>query len=405
MRKKINLLYLTYHENILYSGILYTQVVRMLESMRQKNKAIEITLLSFLSPQSLFRGWRELIDLKKRFKAQNIRLILLPMLVPAFWHGIFHFLMLLWLIPVLMVIRRYHCNILHPRGYVTAWFSLIANRLTGVPFIFDPRGEFPRERVFNGVWKETGMTYKFWTWLENKFIRLSSCVIGVTPEYRDLYLSRGAAKACFIPNRADTARFAEAVNRFRASEEFKNMNERYQLLYTGEFHTVWNHPKLVAPHFNALKRMRSEANLLLISRSDREEMKRILRDYNVDIDSVVIKGGSPVKMPELMQGSTLGLVFLAENVVSIWPVKFAEYLAAGIPVVSESSMKGLIVRILVEKKLGMVIDLNRESPYERIDDLAANWHEYSDRCLSYAKRRLDISSTARQFLRIYRDSL
>ena len=85
MKPSIRLLYLTYHENILGSGILYTQVIRMLERMGETGGVESITLLSFMSPQLLLRERKGFARLKERLRGSGITLIALPMLILTTW--------------------------------------------------------------------------------------------------------------------------------------------------------------------------------------------------------------------------------------------------------------------------------------------------------------------------------
>jgi len=106
-----------------------------------------------------------------------------------------------------------------------------------------------------------------------------------------------------------------------------------------------------------------------------------------------------------MQGATLGLIMRAINIHSIWSVKIAEYLAAGIPILADRSMTGLPLIIILKHRLGFVADPRQLEDYAIVSEIIRDWEQWSDRCREYARRRLDIRSTARQHLRIYRQCL
>lgn len=402
MNRPLKLLYITYHENILRSGILYTQVIRMLENMRTYNGKMQIVLLSFMSPQLLWRERDCFRSLKRRLAGSDIRLIILPMLIPASWNWFFQTIILLWVIPVLIVVKHFGCDIIHPRGYSAAGISLVISRLLGIPFLFDPRGPFPEEMVMNRRWKTSCLTFKLWKKTENRLIREAGSVIGVTPEFRDEYKNRGAARADFVPNRADVKRFAEAVSAYRTSNEFDKAQDQCELLFIGELHAVWNDPALVARHFATLSRLRSGSRLKLLTRADFRRVEGILRGHGIEPEQVIHKSGTPQEMSQLMQGARLGLIFRAVDVVSSWPVKMAEYLAAGIPLLVDRTMVGLPVDIVRKNNLGFLASPDRDDDYIPVKDIMNDWIRWSDRCIHYAQRRLDISSTSRQFLRIYR---
>ncbi|MDP8238978.1 MAG: glycosyltransferase [Candidatus Hatepunaea meridiana] len=432
MKPPLRLLYLTYQENILASGILHTQVVRMLECMHKCNQTANIALLSFMSPQLLWRERKGFRILKKRLTDSNIKLITLPMLIPASWKWTAHVFISLWTLPVIFLALIYRINIIHPRGYAAGAIGLIASGLLRIPMLFDPRGPYPEETVMNGIWKKNDATFNFVKRIEERLIQKANAVIGVTVEYRDEFKKRGAKLAFFIPNRADTKRFREAYEAYWASSttEFNpspqidplpktvtpdnplpqidplrqvlTPDATCELLFTGELHAVWNDPGLVARHFNSLSKLYPNARLRLITHANTKQALKILQEHGIDSTQVKFQSGTPEQMPSLLQGATLGLTFLIGDKLSIWPVKIAEYIAAGIPLIVDPSIVGLPKEIIIKYKLGFVADPERIEDYSIIEDILRNRQEWSDRCISYAKRRLDISSTSKQHLRIYR---
>ena len=405
MKKPVKLLYLTYQENILRSGILYTQVIRMLECMRENAPKAEITLLSFLSPQLMWRERKGLSTLRARLTESNIGLITLPMLIPSFWRWFPQLLIPLWIIPVTLVGLYIGATTIHARGYCAGFIGCIAAKLVRCGIIFDPRGPFPDEMVMNQTWSRDGATYRVWKKIETWLIRKSDAVIGVTPEFRDEYRQRVARHSYFVPNRADTRRFTAAVESYRSTDQFVKRLNTCTLLFIGEMHAVWNDPELVIHHYKALNNLNLQAKLRLITRASSDSIQPILLTNGVDLGSVEHLSGNPEDMPYLMQGSSLGLIFRAVDVHSSWPVKIAEYLSAGIPIVVDKSMRGLPVDIITRYKLGFVADTENLQTYQIAADIMENWAHWSQRCIDYARRRLDIASTSRQYLRIYRQTL
>lgn len=402
MNKPIKLLYLTYQENILRSGILYTQVIRMLENMRVKDHDVEITLLSFLSPMLLWRERNELRNLRIRLSESDINLITLPMLIPSFWNWLPQLLIPLWIIPVLLISLYRGVTTIHTRGYCAGFLGCMTARLLNCRIVFDPRGPFADEMVMNRTWNREGRTYRIWRRLEGWLIKRSDAVIGVTPEFRDEYRERGAREAFFVPNRADTQRFAAANRVYHSISQSAAVTKPCTLLFIGEMHAVWNDPGLVIQHYTTLNQLKLDARLRLITRASFDTVQQLLLANGVDPGRVEHLSGNPEDMPRLMQGSSLGLIFRAVDVHSSWPVKIAEYLAAGIPLIVDKSMRGLPVDIIHRNRLGFVADSDNLQTYEQVADIMESWSTWSQRCIEYAQRRLDIGSTSRQYLRVYR---
>ena len=401
MRNQTKLLYLTYHENVLGSGILYTQVILMLKRLRDINPHITIVLLSFMSPQSIWRHRRKFQYLKSDLESRNIKFITLPMLIPGSWNWMIQVFSILWSLPLLLIVHNYNINVIHPRGFVAACLARCAKWIMDVKFLFDPRGPVPEEMLMNKVWQSKDATFKIWKRIENHLIENADGMIGVTPEFRDEYKSRGTKRSYFVPNRTDTARFKLVVDGFRKTREFKPQDAPCKLIFIGEMHSVWNDPQYVADHYSRLLQLFPDAELNLFTRAEITRLREIFRAKNLDQSKIIHRSCTPQEMPSAMQGASLGLIFLAVNVHSVWSVKIAEYLAAGIPIIMDKSLIGLPKRIILQEKIGVVVDKNDPKDYEIIRDILHNWKEWSDRCLNYSRKRLDIKSTARQFLRIY----
>ncbi|MFH0766268.1 MAG: glycosyltransferase [Calditrichota bacterium] len=395
------LLYLTYQENILGSGILHTQVVGMLECLASLSGIQSVTLLSYMSPQLLWRERRGFKDLRQRLAARGIRLIRLPMIVPGRAKLLWWLPFMLWALPTFIVALITRCQVLHARSYPAAVLAWAATRLIRAEFVFDPRGPFPDEMVMNDIWKEGSLTHRWWRRIEDLLIASAGAVVGVTPEYRDEYRGRGARRAVFVPNRTDAQPFIQAARKAQLPER-KLSGEGCELLFTGELHSVWNDPALVGWHFQALRRRYPGFRLRMITSARTDQAERALRELGVDLSRVTFESHRPADMPGAVQGAALGLIFKTKPIHSVWMVKMAEYLAAGIPILADRTMVGLPLQIILKRRLGVQADPDRPEDYAAVDDIITNWQAWSDRCREYAAKRLDISSTARQHLRIYR---
>ncbi len=406
------LLYLTYHENVLRAGILHTQVVKMLEQVAGLGKLRRIVLLSYLSPQTFWRERKRISPFKKKMAKCGITVILLPMLIPAKWKLPFPLLMYLWVIPTWIVTLLTGCRIIHSRGYPAAMIAQTVSKFLSLHTVFDPRGPYPAEMVMNSIWRLGSSTERFWKKVEARLIATADVVIGVTPEYRDEFRSRDVKQAIFIPNRTDTKAFREAAeasirerNSIFCRPPVVGSNEQktdLELLFIGELHSVWNDPRVVGRHFVALNRRFPDARLRLITTANPEKAQAMLSHAGVDSPRVTFESRRPEEMPKAMQGATFGLIFCAVNVHSLWSVKIAEYLAAGIPLIVDKSMIGLPLKIIQSKRLGVVVDPENPDDYNKVDLVLQNWPEWSERCIRYSQRRLDLNSTARQHLRLYR---
>ena len=395
--RAIRLLYLTYNENVLESGILRSQVQEMLIEMTKRAEIAKIRLLSFISPRLWIRrrsGYNQLVrDLKRQ--GIDFRVRLMPAAQAWKWFGIPLFLF--FCLPVLIShILMGGFDILHARGYGAGLLSHLSAKITRIRFVFDPRGWFADEMVLNGVWKKNSFTYRLWKVIEAKLIRYSDCVVALTPRFKRDFIDMGSKKAIFAPSRLKVKRFSSAS---------KNATEiRKDLLFIGQMDADWNSPVRVAAHFKRIKSVVPGLKLHLITFKDEAYVGKVLDENGVNRDDWSLESSLPDEMPRRMAGSGAGLT-MAYRPSGNWPMKFGEYLAAGVPVVVEKQIGEHITAPVRRYRLGAVIDENDLESYNEVAELFRCRSEYSERCIRYARLKLEISHTAAQYARLYKEIL
>lgn len=401
---KVRLLYILYNENLIFSGILASQVRKLLILMSDHPEMDSIRLMSFVNPVSLIRKREEWRSLRTELAVKNIILLLRPMFIPLRWSWILTFPALLFcLLFVLFDNYRFKSNVIHSRSYGSALVGLMASLLTGGIHIFDPRGPLPEEFALNGAWRRGGSNYRFWKWIEGILVRNSNAVIAVTPYFKELFRKQGARKAVFVPNRGDVGFFLD-----QTAAEVQTGHPL--MLFTGEMQAIWNNPDRVAKHYLKLKSIIPDLKLKVITRREREFVEKNMREAGMNDKDWIHVSSSPRDMPANMNGCSTGLI-LGQKITgdnfywTVWPVKFAEYVAAGIPVIVESNAGPQLIHEIEKYGIGAVIDENDTSSYHRAADLIKSSRDYRVICREYARRRMGISRSADQYIRLYRQEL
>ncbi len=395
--ESIRLLYLTYNENVLESGILRSQVREMLSEMIRHPDVEYIRLLSFISPRLWMKRRHGYNRLVRELKEGGIdfRVRLMPAAQTWSWCAVPLFTASC--LPVLLShLVKDRFNIVHARGYGAGWLAYSGTRISGTKFVFDPRGLFPEEMVLNGTWREGGNTFKFWKALERKIIRGCDMVVSLTPRFKRDYLALGAKKAIFAPSRLNVEPFASAAA--------ETSNYVTNLLFIGEMDSEWNSPVRVARHFTHLKTVIPGIKLRLITRKDPEYVRSVLDAEGLDRADWTLESARPEEMPGRMAGSGIGLA-MAFRPSGNWPMKYAEYLACGVPVAVEREIGEHITRPVQRWKLGIVLDENDPDSDSAAAKVLNNRAEYTERCIRYARLKLNISHTSAQYARLYRELL
>ena len=395
--ESIRLLYLTYNENVLESGILRSQVREMLAEMIRRSDIEYIRLLSFISPRLWMKRRHGFNRLVRELKEDGIdfRVRLMPAAQTWSWCAVPLFTATC--LPVLLShLRKDRFNVIHARGYGAGWLAYSGTRMFGTKFVFDPRGLFPEEMVLNGTWRKGGRTFRFWKALERKIIVGCDAVVALTPRFRRDYLALGSKKAIFAPSRLNVEPFASA-----AAETADN---KRNLLFIGEMDSEWNSPVRVAMHFKRLKVVVPDLKLRLITRKDPRYVKQVLDAEGLDRADWTLESARPEEMPGRMAGSGIGLA-MAFRPSGNWPMKYSEYLACGIPVAVEREIGEHITGPVQRWKLGIVLDETDPDNYSAVAEVLNNRAEYTERCIRYAQSKLDISHTSAQYARLYRELL
>lgn len=385
---------MTYNENVLRSGVLLSQVRRMLTELRLRKEIGYIRLVSFISPRLWWRERRGFKELGRELARANIDFRVSWMLAAQSWNWLAIPMIVLFCFPILLAhLINGSFNIIHCRSYGAGLLGFLTSRFTGTRYVFDPRDPYPDELVINGSWTENGITYRLWKKIESVLIRKSDCVIGVTPDYRDVFRKQGARRSYFVPNRGDVARFTPDSNIAPTGKPV--------FLFTGDMSGGWYPPRQVAIHFLKIKSAIPDLRLKLVTVSDPEMVRAELRSAGLDDNDWTIESARPEEMPGKIAGATFGLI-LALKPTGNWPVKYAEYLAAGVPVVVEHEVGQHITRPVDRWGMGIVLNDDDERIQRQAIEIIDQSAVHSQRCLSYARLKLDISHTAQQFARIYR---
>ena len=381
---KIRLLYITYNENILESGILHGQVRRMLEYMAKRQDVEYIRLVSFISPRLWWQRRKGYERLVRQMADAGIDFRVQWMFAAQKWLWFAIPLIVGFCLPMTAIhLMKERFDVVHTRGYAAGLLGFISTRIVKVKFVFDPRGPYPEEMVGNRLWSKTGLTYRIWKAIEHLLICRGDAVVGVTPTFQEEFVRRGAKNTIFVPNRCDIDRFTPAAN------------VDMTLLFTGEMDSEWYNPRQIAKHFLRLKEIVPKLKLKLITRISPDFVRRELNLAGVSEDDWTLEASLPEEMPKRMASAGLGLIFAIR-----WPVKFAEYLAAGVPLVMVQGEKHL-TELVIKQHLGIVVDEDNPSSYQAVTELIQHRSEYADRCIRYARSNLDLTQTAAQYVELY----
>jgi len=154
-------------------------------------------------------------------------------------------------------------------------------------------------------------------------------------------------------------------------------------VYSGSL-SAWNRPDLILAAYGAVRTVHAGAKLLLLTGSVTEARAIFGRETGVIIRSV-----AHADIQHYLALADLGLLLRHRSSVNrvASPVKFAEYLACGVPVLVSPGV-GDCPGIVERESVGYV--LRRDLPWERVlREIRAQRDTFRTRCLDVAARYFD----------------
>ncbi|MFN3821358.1 MAG: glycosyltransferase [bacterium] len=390
--------YVVVGENLVRSGILRGQVITMVKYLKALKGVDRVRVMWWGHPLMLFRERSLYRELKREFAQYGVSLMCYPLAGSFKWGYVMVGIVVLNVVPLLIwEVLTKRISILQCRSYLAGWGGLLVGKFLKVKVIFDPRGPYPEEMVVNHHWKENGLSYRLWKRIERLIVQLSDSTIGVTRDWVSYYRGIGSRSVFMVINRSDT----QLASQIPLPESPQN---EWRLVFIGEMDTQWYHPQYVIGDVVPLLKQYPQFLLVLVTRKPSSwiiDNSRVPEEFK---EKISVISASPNEISTILSQGHFGLItgrFLGE----VFPVKTGEYLAAGLPLVVSPQVGETLTSLVKKHKLGAVVDFQRGEGFELIEEMVKDYPLWSQRCRQYALKRLDISTTARHYYRIYRTLL
>jgi glycosyltransferase involved in cell wall biosynthesis len=269
----------------------------------------------------------------------------------------------------LRLIRRHRVGLVHARVHVPGLMGLILKRLTGVKLLFDVRGLMAEEYVDAGQWPAGGGLFRTVKRFERSILAAADGVIILTEAAKTLvneWYPRELAGKPFvtIPCCVDLRRFSPPPRRpGRASDGLR-------LVYVGKTGGCYLTEEML--NFLAVaRRMIPALRVDIWTQSDHGSLRALVEARG--LGGCVRVGLLPTgQVPEALAECNAALSFMRPCVSNAArsPTKLAEYLSAGLPVISTTGI-GDVDRLLggadgsPGRPLGVLVEDLSEEAYRR----------------------------------------
>jgi glycosyltransferase involved in cell wall biosynthesis len=302
--------------------------------------------------------------------------------------------------------KKYHFSFVHCRSYLPSLVGLRLKKENGLPFIFDMRGFWADERVDGGIWSLSKMiyriTYHYFKRKEKEFLTAAAHTISLTNVAKNEILSwpnsSSFSAITVIPCCVDLSIFNENIikdgNRINISTSLAIAQNSFIICYAGSLGT-WYMLDEMLNFFKQLSAKIPHAIFLVLTGEPEEMIFSAATSTGLAHDFLRVLKVSRYKIPEYLAACNMGLFFCKPvySKIASSPVKQGEFMAMGIPVVSNSHI-GDTAEILNTYNAGIVIDEFTTAAYlkaiDSVNDRSFDSNEIKNGAKDYFSSELGV---------------
>lgn len=299
--------------------------------------------------------------------------------------------------------RRYGIDVFHARAHIPLAMAMLATSIAKCALIFDIRGLMAEEYADAGVWARNSLKFRMIKRLEKAGIRKANQLVVLTDAMKTWLLNnqlRDAEDIEVIPCCVD---FASLTDRTGSVEATAN---KFEVIYAGSVTGLYMLEEM-GQFFLKLRAREPRAFLRILTMSSAPEASQRLLQVGLQPEDFWIGKVSSHEVSRYLQRARLGLSFRKPTFsqLAASPTKIAEYLAAGLPVVSNKGI-GDIDALLEAENVGVLVHNFKPDTLAwaagRALELAAD-ASVQTRCVEVARRYFDLKTVGAQgYLRVYR---
>ncbi len=398
-------LYLCYFG--LREPLVQTQVLPYLRQLSKEG--IEVTLLTFEPNQP--HSWPQEVAgaMRAKLKSEGIRWYSRPYHKrPRVVSTFYDIIAGAW--QAARIARRHRIEVVHARAHVPMAMALMIRRLTGCRLVFDIRGLMAEEYADAGIWKDGSVIFRLVKWIERAGIQRADQIVVLTSRMKEWLIREGLAgeeKIEVIPCCVDFQRFNGQVG-CRGEEAG---SARFEVIYAGAAAGLYLIDEM-ASFFLAVRELKPDAFLRILTTTPRDQVVARLEEQGLEETDFWVGPVPASEVPSYLRGARVGISFRKPTFsqIAASPTKIPEYLAAGLPVVSNYGV-GDSDQLLESAEVGIVVrsfdhQANADAARQVLalsarPDIAARCREVATR--HFDLERVGASGYARVYARIRKD--
>lgn len=269
------------------------------------------------------------------------------------------------------LIQEEQIDVVFARSIIPAAMGMLATwHRRETRFAFDADGFMADERVDFGSWRADGPMYRLFRDIEAQAVRRASGVMVRTTQAKQILIARAGAgvdpdKIVVLPNAKDPEIYAPQLQAQRDAVRQAHGVEAGTpwVVYLGSLGAKYNTPRLVR-WFELFYEREPKAKMLVLTGQEAEFRAQLGASHPAHAQ-LQIKRVAPAEVPALLSAADLGLSFVSGpahedaqapspfSLRGVSPIKLAEYLLCGTPVISTTGIGD--VDQLLNEEVGYVL--------------------------------------------------
>lgn len=311
-----------------------------------------------------------------------------------------------------LVCLKHKPQIIHSRSSLTTFLSVPLAKIFRADFLYDADSVLSEEYADTNHLLRTSSGFKMLARSEEKARRAAKRIIVLTETLKKDYREKLGVRATpieVIPCCVDTEKFKfDAQARYERRREL-NLNDETLFIYVGKYGSWY----LVDETIDFFKRARSEnqsAKLLILTQDAPEIFREVFRKKGVKENAYFILSAAHTEVAEWLSAADVGLALIKPlpSKRGSSPVKTSEYLASGLPIISNAGI-GDLDAIIERENVGACLRGFEKTDFDQaLQTISTLLKEKNlrERCGKTAREYFDLETVGgARYRKIYRDLL
>lgn len=300
------------------------------------------------------------------------------------------------------LIKAKQLDILHGRVHVPTLMGALARKFSRrkPKLLFDIRGFFPEEYTEAGIWPTNGIVYRTVKRIEQWLMKESDGFVVLTETAREILFPESTATGLdkegrpveVIPCCVDLDKRFSGLGQMTRDKIRRRLRveNRFVITHVGALGGLYLSEE-IADLIATARQNDPAVFALLLTQSDPDKMVALLHERGFSPDDYFVGRVQSSEVPQYLSASDLGISFVKASYATLSrsPTKIPEYLAAGLPIISNSGV-GDVDKLIATSRVGALVDSFDNHRYLNALQQVAELRDSSDFCRMIARQEFDL---------------